>query len=103
MLVLLYCIHRKLRQHKQPPTKMDLVLANCSKEDPIYPLTVKEITQAQSEDATLKKLTIQDKYFILLLEVTLLLCKDGKMVIPKVLQIRAVSWYHHLFLQLVPK
>ena len=53
MLVLLYWIHRKLRKHTQPPTKMDMVLANCRKEDAIYPLSAKEITQAQSEDVSL--------------------------------------------------
>jgi hypothetical protein len=30
-----------------------------------------------------------------LVEDTQVLCKDGKIVIPKVLQHKAVSWYHH--------
>ncbi len=37
-----------------------------------------------------------DKYSTQLAEDTQVLCKDGKMVIPKVHQRRAVSWYHHL-------
>ncbi len=36
-----------------------------------------------------------EKYSTHLVEDTEVLCKDGKMVIPKVLQRRAVSWYHH--------
>jgi len=36
-----------------------------------------------------------DKYSIQMVEDTQVLCKDGKLVTPKVLQRRAVSWYHH--------
>ena len=75
--------------------QINVVFANRSKEDVIYPLTVKEITQAQKDDAVLKKLSKTDKYSTQLVEDTQVLCKDGKMVIPKVLQHRAVSWYHH--------
>jgi hypothetical protein len=64
---------------------MDMVFANHSEENVIYPLTVKVIAQVQSEDATLKKLTMQNKCCILLLEDTPLLFKDSKMVNPKVL------------------
>eukprot|EP00804_Cyclotella_cryptica_P003901 CCRYP_015772-RA/>CCRYP_015772-RA protein AED:0.38 eAED:0.38 QI:0/0/0/1/0/0/3/0/296 len=74
---------------------INLVFANRSDEDVIYPLTVKEIVQAQTTDATLQKLSRHDKYSTQLVEDTHLLCKDGKMVIPKALQNRAVSWYHH--------
>eukprot|EP00804_Cyclotella_cryptica_P004274 CCRYP_013473-RA/>CCRYP_013473-RA protein AED:0.30 eAED:0.53 QI:0/0/0/1/0/0/2/0/121 len=42
--------------------EMNLVFANCSEEDVIYPLKVKEIAQAQTTDATLKKLSKHDKY-----------------------------------------
>ena len=44
-------------------------------------------------DANLKKL--EDQYSTQLVESIEILCKDGKMVIPKALQHRAVSWYHH--------
>ena len=74
---------------------MNMVFANCSKEDVIYPLTVKEIALAQVDDLVLKKLSKTDKYSTQLVEDTQVLCKNGKMVIPKVLQHRAVSWYHH--------
>jgi len=82
------------RQHQ-----IKMVFANHSEEDVIYPLTVKEIAQAQEDDAVLKKLSKTDKYSTQLVENIQVLCKDGKMVIPKVLQHRAVSWYHH-YLQL---
>ena len=73
--------------------EMNLVFANRSEEDVIYPLTVREIAEAQKLDASLKKL--KDQYSTQLVESTQLLCKDGKMIIPKELQHRAVSWYHH--------
>ena len=75
--------------------QMNMVFANRNEEDVIYPLTVKEIALAQERDLVLKKLSKIDKYFTQLVEDTQVLCKDGKMVIPKVLQHRAVSWYHH--------
>ena len=74
--------------------QINMVFANRSEEDVIYPLTVKRIAQAQEEDSVLKKLSKTDKYSTQLVEDTQVLCKDGKMVIPKVLQRRAVSWYH---------
>ena len=87
MLVPLHyaCSHR--REHHNSPTHL-------SKEDVIYPLTVKEIAQAQENDSVLKKLSKTDKYSTELVEDTRVLCKDGKMVTPKVLQRRAVSWNH---------
>ena len=59
-----------------PQEQMNLVFANHSKEDVIYPLTVQEIAQAQKLDASLKKL--KDKYLTQLVENTQILCKGGK-------------------------
>ena len=75
--------------------QMNMVLPNCSDKDVINPLRVKEISQAQDKDSVLKKLSTTDKYSTQLVEDTQVLCKDGKRVIPKVLQRRSVSWYHH--------
>ena len=72
-----------------------MVFTNRSEEDVIYPLTVKEIAQAQEDDLVLMKLSKTDKYSTQLVEDTQVLCKDGQMVTPQVLQCRAVSWYHH--------
>ena len=75
--------------------QLNMVFANCSEEGVIYPLTVKEINQAQKNDASLKKLKKHDKYSTQLVEDTEVLCKEGKIVIPAALQNHAVSWYHH--------
>jgi hypothetical protein len=40
--------------------QINTVFANHSKEDVIYPLTVKEIAQAQEDDSVLKKLSKTD-------------------------------------------
>jgi hypothetical protein len=61
--------------------QMNMVFANCSEEDVIYPLTVKKIAQAQKDDLVLKKLSKTDKYSTQLVEDTQILCKDVKMVI----------------------
>jgi hypothetical protein len=58
-------------------------------------LTITEIAEAQSEDVDLKALAKTDKYEKQLVEDTLLYCKDGKLVLPKPLQIFSVERYHH--------
>jgi hypothetical protein len=83
-----YCFH------------MNEVFANCSDEDEIYPLTTVEIAAAQWADASLKHLfkrnaIIDQGLVIKLIENTTCVCKDGRLVIPKPLQVRAVKWYHH--------
>ena len=74
---------------------MNFVFANTQEEESIYPLCVHEIAEAQNTDANLKKLTKLDKYEINLVDDTEILCKHGKLVIPKSLQQCAVEWYHH--------
>ena len=65
---------------------MNLVFANRSEENSIYPLTTREIAESQSKDAQLVALTTQDGYSTKLVENIKVLCKDGKLVIPKDLQ-----------------
>ena len=74
---------------------MNMVFVNHCEEDVIYPLTVKKVALAQEDDIVLKKLRKTKMYSTQLVEDIPVLCKNGKMVIPKVLQHRAVSWYHH--------
>eukprot|EP00804_Cyclotella_cryptica_P015761 CCRYP_013406-RA/>CCRYP_013406-RA protein AED:0.38 eAED:0.50 QI:0/-1/0/1/-1/1/1/0/155 len=74
---------------------MNFVFANRSKENGIYPLTVREIAAAQQMDKTLDKLTLLEAYKPQLVENVQVLCKDGKLVILEELQQRAVQWYHH--------
>ena len=70
---------------------LNFVFANTQEEESIYPLTITEIAEAQSEDADVKALAKADKYEKQLVEDTLVYCKDGKLVIPKTLQRRAVE------------
>jgi hypothetical protein len=74
---------------------LNFVFANTQEEESIYPLAITEIAEAQSEDADLKALAKADKYEKQLVEDTIVYSKDGKLVIPKPLQRRAVEWYHH--------
>ena len=75
--------------------KMNFVFANSSEDDAIYPLTVPEIAEAQEDDRSLDKLSKKKDFSYELIEDVKVLCKDGKLVIPKKLQHRAVAWYHH--------
>ena len=56
--------------------QMNLVFANHSNKDAVYPLTVREIAQAQKLDASIEQ--HKDQYSTQLVENTELLCKDGK-------------------------
>jgi hypothetical protein len=76
---------------------MDAVFANCNEEEEIYPLTTVEIAEAQRADATYKHLfkrnaVIDQGLEIKLIENTLCVCKEGRLVIPKLLKRRAVLW-----------
>jgi hypothetical protein len=80
--------------------EIDTVFANRSDEDDIYPLTTVEIGEAQKADTAYKDLfkcnAVIDKGLeIKLIENTLCVCKDGRLVIPKPLQRQAALWYHH--------
>jgi hypothetical protein len=74
---------------------MNLVFANQEVEDAIYPLTTREIAEAQNHDPTLNTMADKYGYTTQLVENINVLCKDGKMVIPTSLQQRAVAWNHH--------
>jgi hypothetical protein len=76
------------------------VFVNRSDEDEIYPLTTEEIAEVQRADASLKHLFKRNAVIDQGLEIKLIknmtcVCKDGWLVIPKPLQVRAVKWYHH--------
>ena len=74
---------------------MNLVFANRSEENSICPLSTREIAKLQSKDAQLVALTTQDGYSTTLVENIKVLCKNGKLVIPKDFQDQVVAWYHH--------
>jgi hypothetical protein len=76
------------------------VFANCSKEEEIFPLTTPEIAEAQKANVKLKRCfrrsAVLDKGLeVSLVDDTYVVCKDCKMIIPKLLQRCAVLWYHH--------
>ena len=79
---------------------MNQVFANRSEEDKIYPLTVKEIVEAQKADPILTHFFKSNAVLSKGLELQLVenescICHEGKLVIPKPLQRRATMWYHH--------
>ncbi len=76
------------------------MFANRSKEEEIFPLTTPEIAEVQKADSKLKhcfrRNAVIDKGLeVRLVDDTYVVCKDGKIIIPKPLQRRAVLWYHH--------
>ncbi len=79
----------------------NLVFAHHEEEEEVYPLTLTEIADAQRKDQKLKayfkinSIMPQKDMGIQLIEDTKKLCKNGKVIIPTSLWLRAVSWYHH--------
>jgi hypothetical protein len=78
---------------------LNYVFANHSEEEEIYPLTAQEVADAQRVAATIKHCFksnhVFDKDFdIRLVDETSVVCKNGRMVIPKPLQRCAVLWFH---------
>ena len=74
---------------------MNHVFATRSDEKEIYPLTVSEIAEEQAKDKSLQKQKSISNVEETLIENTYVLCKNGRLIIPKTLQTRAVAWYHH--------
>ena len=94
-----WCYHNSTQQHEASPANnkesMNLVFANQNEEDAIYPLTTREIAEAQQQDKNLTKQAEKVGYSTQLVKNIKVLCYKGKMVIPKSLQHRAVVWFHH--------
>ena len=65
---------------------MNLVFANQEDEETNYPLTTREIVEAQKHDIELNTMVDKYGYTTQLIENIKVLCKDGKMVIPTSLQ-----------------
>jgi hypothetical protein len=80
--------------------QMNQVFANHSEVDEIYPLTVKEIVEAQKANTKLKhffksKAVLDKELELRLIENESCICHKGRLLIPKPLQSCAVMWYHH--------
>ncbi len=74
---------------------MNHVFANHSKDKDIFPITIHEIAEEQHKDKSFDALKTDEKYEVLLIENTKVICKDHKLVTPKSLQKQVVQWYHH--------
>jgi hypothetical protein len=77
-----------------------MCLPNRSNEDEIYPITAQEVADAQRVNATLKHCfkrnhVVDNRIDIRLVDKTSVVFKNGRMIIPKPLQRRAVMWFHH--------
>ncbi len=90
-----WCYHNSTQQHEasiaNSKESMNLVFANQNEEDSIYPVTSREITEAQQEDNNLKTQAEKKGYSTQLVKNSKVLCHKGKMVIPKSLQHSAVA------------
>ncbi len=77
------------------------MFANHGEEEEIYPLTTIDIAEAPRKDQELKVYfkknapTPKEDVRFHLIEDTIVLCKNDKLIIPASLRHRAVSWYHH--------
>jgi hypothetical protein len=95
-----HCYNENNPGNETQECNLNKVFANCSKEEEIFPLTTPEITEVQKANSKLKHCfrcnSVIDKGLeVRLVDNTYVVCKDGKMIIPKPLQRRAVLWHHH--------
>ena len=74
---------------------MNLVFTNQNEEDAIYPLTTREIAEAQQQDNDLKTQAAKEGYSTQLVKNIKVLSKQYKLVIPNSLQHSTVAWFHH--------
>jgi hypothetical protein len=91
----------RIQMHK---CYLNQVFANRSKEEEIFHLTTKEIAEAQKTNDKLKHCfncnVVMDKGLeVGLVDNTHVVCKEGGMLIPKLLQWCAVLGYHHYLRQ----
>ncbi len=95
-----HCYNKNNPGNKTQECNLNKVFANCSEEEEIFPLTTPEIAEAQKANVKLKHCfrcnAVLDRGLeVRLVDDTYMVCKDGKMIIPKQIQRRAVLWYHH--------
>jgi hypothetical protein len=94
------CHNKNDPGNKTQECNLNQVFANHSKEEEMFPLTTPEIAEAQKANSKLKNCfrcnAVLDKGLdVRLVDNTYVVCKDGRMIIPKPLQRHAVLWYHH--------
>jgi hypothetical protein len=79
---------------------LNKVFANRREEEEIFPLITPEIAEAQTANNKLKhcfkcNAVLGKGLEVRLVDDTYVVCKDGRMIIPKLSQRRAVLWFHH--------
>jgi hypothetical protein len=94
------CYNKNNPGNKTQECNLNEVFANCSKEEEIFPLTTPEIAEAQKANVKLKHCFRRNAVLnkgpeVRLVDITYVVCKDGKIIIPMPLQRCAVLWYHH--------
>jgi hypothetical protein len=99
-LKLWHCYNKDNPGNETQKCNLNKVFANCSEDEEIFPLTTPEIAEAQKASSKLKHCfkhnTVLDKGLdVRLIDNTYVVCKDGRMIIPKPIQRCAVLWYHH--------
>jgi hypothetical protein len=80
--------------------QMNEVFANRSDENKIYPLTVKEIIEAQNADNKLKQFfkcnaTLDKGLELQIIEDQKCNCNKRRLIVPTPLQRQVTMWYHH--------
>jgi hypothetical protein len=83
-----HCYNENNPGNETQECNLNQVFANQSKEEEIFPLTTPEIAEAQKVNSKLKHCfkcnTVLDKSLdVRLVEDTYVVCKDGRMMIPK--------------------
>jgi hypothetical protein len=90
-----HCYNEYNTRNKTQECNLNQVFKNHGKEEELFPLT----TQEKADDKLkhcFKHNTVLDKGLeVSLVDDTYVVCKDGRMMIPKPLQRREVLWFHH--------
>jgi hypothetical protein len=93
-----HCYNKNNPDNETQECNLNQVFANRSEEEEIFPLTTPEIAEAQKANSKLKhcfkRNAVLDKILdVRLVDNTYVVCKDGRMIIPKPLLRCAVLWY----------
>jgi hypothetical protein len=94
------CYNKNNQGNETQECYLNNFVAKRREEEEIFPLTTPEIAEAQKAYVKLKhcfrcNAVLHKGLEVRLVDDTYIACNDGKMIIPKPLQRRAVLWYHH--------
>jgi hypothetical protein len=94
-----HCYNEYNTGNKVQEYNLKQVFTNHSKEEEIFPFTTQEIAEAQKDNNKLKHCFKRNAVLNKGMEVSFIdnaymVCKDGRMIIPKSLRRRPVLWFH---------